>query len=160
MNSIVSFALGLITNSDALVFDNPQAPLRGFDSKHAQGPREQGTNRRYALRWWTQNPYAGMHLRRVEPYVGKIEVQCYEDALLTPANFEQLFVGATDDAFGKYGMNIVTGTVQQGIGLARNVFVELETPFHAGKSGRHGQHALTSEIRCIGNRRRYVLGFE
>lgn len=70
-------------------------------------------------------------MRWIKSDIRKIQVKGHEYPLLAATYFNQPFVGTADDVLGKYGMAIVAAIAKQCIGIARNVFIELETLGHA-----------------------------
>lgn len=66
----------------------------------------------------------------IQSNVGKIQVQGDKDALLPPANLDQLFIRAAGKILGNDGMTIMTGSNKEGFSLAGNILVEFEAQPH------------------------------
>ncbi len=90
-----------------------------------------------------------MGVGRIKPNIGKIQIQGHEYPLLAATDFDQPFIGTADNVLGKYGMAIVAPGAKQCIGVAWNVFIELETLGHA-----NFRLALVTRVREQGQPRR------
>ncbi len=90
-----------------------------------------------------------MGVRWIKSNIGKIQIQGHKYPLLAAADFDQPFIGTADNVLGKYGMAIVAASAKHGIGVAWNVFIELETLGHA-----NFRLALVTRVREQGLPRR------
>jgi hypothetical protein len=109
----------LLTDADALRFDNPQSLVRGLGLKHDQSASQQCESVLDALRLRAQYSDALMTLRRVMADIGKIEIERNEDAILCSRGIKDSGIGVTPQTFAEHRVHIVTSLAQKGFSVTR-----------------------------------------
>jgi len=109
---------------------------------------------------WTEHPDASMARRRIEPNVGKVEIQSDEDSVLFAASIEYFAVRAATKLLFDYGISFLACFEKQCQRVTREVFVKLEACGHPLRLGRDGYDTFPCKVCGVRNGRRNVFRLE
>jgi hypothetical protein len=146
----------MVSNSHALRFDNPQARLNPLRRERTNRSVKALQARANGLIDWTQHNNAHRTSRVVAAGVGKIGIECDEDAPLPLTRGLKRAIVRPHKLLRVYVIDIPTAFGEPGPRGARQILVELETH----RLGRNRHHAFVGEGGSIGNRRGNVRGLK